>query len=201
MISELNEVLTSVLGTIAACGGVGGAWAWRHNKKMRSLERQLKDTEVNKARIEGKTDEWHFYKEQLDVCNARIIEMQKNQDERDEKHREERKELEERWHEQILRSRTLSDEYTSRMATMQDELLAAADREKEHLKRESQLEQRCLRLLRWVCKKDACDDGIPPRDRLKGHDFDSDMAEDVEDMHPYESHQNVPTRAISLRKD
>ncbi len=169
MLNELNEVWSAILGTITACGGVGSLLYVRHNKKMKALEAQLAEANVNKAKMEGKTDEWHLYREQLDIANQRIIDLLKVNADKEDRHQQDIKDWEERF-----------DKQTDRLRCVQRDLIAANDREKEHIRREGLLERRIAYLLTWICKKSDCDHGEPPRERLRGHRFDDAAAEEID---------------------
>ena len=75
MVSELSSILITAISTSGGLGAIGGWIYWKQNKKLKNLEVALKDSEVDKARIESKSDEWHLYKEQLDAANTRIKEL------------------------------------------------------------------------------------------------------------------------------
>lgn len=161
MIDGLSEILLTAIGAVGGTGGIAGIVFYRHNKRMKALEAQLKGAEVSKARIEGKTDEWHLYKEQLDTANARIIELLRVNAEKEDRHMSDLKEKEERFNAQ-----------TDYLRGVQRDLMSALEREKEHIRKEGQQERRIAYLLNWMCKKNDCDHGIPPRERLNGREFD-----------------------------
>lgn len=53
MISELSSILITAISSVTGTGGIAAIFLWKHNKKMRELERQLKNLEVSKAKIDG----------------------------------------------------------------------------------------------------------------------------------------------------
>ena len=176
MISELNEVWTAVLSTISACGGIGSLIYLRHNKRMKVLEALLAEANVNKAKMEGKSDEWHIWKEQNEALSAlnkdlteRNKELVQMNAEKEDRHQQDIKDWESRFTEQ-----------TTYLRVVQRDLIASNDREKEHIRREGGLERRIAYLLTWICKKSDCDHGEPPRERLKGHTFDDAAAAEIE---------------------
>lgn len=169
MISELSGILITAISSVTGTGGIASIFIYRHNKKIRELERQLKESEVSKARIESKTDEWHFYKEQLDVANQRIIQLQKANDEREDDHRNDIREWEERFTNQ-----------TTYLRGVQRDLIAANEREKEHIRKEGTLLRRIQYLISFVCKRTDCDHGIPPRQHLVGCTFDDSQIKEAE---------------------
>lgn len=176
MINELNEVWTAILTTVSACGGLGSIWYHAHNKRMKALEAQLAEANVDKAKMEGKADEWHIWKEQCEAIsdlNAKLTERnQKLVDmnaEKEDRHQQDIKDWEERFTNQ-----------TTYVRSVQRDLIAANEREKDHIRREALLERRVAYLLTWICKKSACDHGEPPRERLKGHRFNEAEIEDIE---------------------
>lgn len=176
MISELNEVWTAILGTISACGGIGGLLYHAHNKKMRELEAKLKESEVNKARIEGKADEWHIWKEQCEALSELNTKLTKRNEElvamnaeKEDRHQQDIKDWESRFTEQ-----------TTYLRSVQRDLIASNDREKNLIQRIGLLMRRIQYLLTWICKDSCCDHGQPPRERLKGHVFDEAVAVEIE---------------------
>ncbi len=181
MLSELNEVWTAVLSTVSACGGVGSLLYVRHNRKMKALEAKLAEVNVAKAKIEGKSDEWGLYKDQLDTANKRIVDLLKINAEKEDRHMNDLKDWQERF-----------DKQTDRLRSVQRDLIAANDREKGHIRREGVLERRIAYLLTWICKKGDCDHGEPPRERLRGRTFDEGQAAEIE---------NENTITINLTKE
>ena len=167
MINELSEILITAISAVSGTGGIAGVLLWKHNKKVRELERQLKNAEVSKARIESKTDEWHLYKEQLDTANARILDLLKVNAEKEDRHMSDLKEKEERFNAQ-----------TDYLRGVQRDLMKALEREKEHIRKEGVLERRVAYLLNWLCKKSDCNHGIPPRARLTNQEFDESQIEE-----------------------
>lgn len=183
MFDNINYIIT-ILSTVMGSGGIAAILQWRHNKKMRELERLLKDTEVNKARIEGKSDEWHIWKEQCEALselnhklterNEKLVQMNADKEDR---HQRDIKDWEERFTNQ-----------TSYLRDVQRDLISANEREKEHIRRESVLERRIAYILTWICKKSDCDHGEPPRERLKGHFFDE---REIEEEAAFENNISV----------
>lgn len=169
-IMELTTVLGTLLGTLTPLGGVG-VWLYRkQNKRLKEAEAQLAETNVSKAKIEGKADEWHIWKEQCEALsdqNKALIErneklVQMNADKED-RHQADIKDWEERFTNQ-----------TTYLRGVQRDLIAANEREKDHLRKEGQLEKRLAVALNWICKKANCDHGEPPRERLKGRKYEDD---------------------------
>lgn len=75
MITELSGILISILSTGTLGTVAGGLWYRHHNKKMNLLKEQLETANVDKARIESKSQAWHLYDEQIRVANDRIKEL------------------------------------------------------------------------------------------------------------------------------
>lgn len=176
MLNELNEVWSAILGTLSACGGIGSLLYVRHNKRMKALEAQLAEANVKKAHMEGKSDEWHIWKEQcesLSALNTALTERNKElvaiNAEKEDRHQQDIKDWEGRFTEQ-----------TTYLRSVQRDLIAANEREKNHIRREGLLERRIAYLLTWICKRSDCDHGEPPRERLKGHVFDETEAREIE---------------------
>lgn len=74
----MNELSTILVTLISAMGGMSLLTLfvyWRQNKRNKDLEVQLNETNVDKARIESKTDEWNLYKDQLEIANNRIKDL------------------------------------------------------------------------------------------------------------------------------
>ncbi len=176
MIDELSTILISSMSGTGLTGLVAAIVYYKHNKKMKALEAQLAEANVKKAHMEGKADEWHIWKEQVESLsdhNKELVERNKElvtmNAEKEDRHQEDLKECEERYRQQTLFLRD-----------RQGELVAALEREREHVRREGVLERRIAYLLTWICKKSDCDHGIPPRERLKGHVFDESTVVEIE---------------------
>ena len=175
-ITEITTMLGTIVGIIMPLGGAG-AWLYRKQaKRLKEAEAALAEANVSKARIEGKSDEWHIWKEQCESLsqlnhtlterNEKLVQMNA---EKEDRHQQDIKDWEERFTNQ-----------TTYLRGVQRDLIAANDREKEHIRRESLLERRIAYLLTWICKDANCDHGKPPRERLKGHVFDENQAAEVE---------------------
>ena len=173
MISELSQILITIISTTTGTGGLAAVVLWRQNKKLKTLEVQLAEANVNKARVEGHTDEWHLYKEQLDIANKRIVEMFRLSEEDNIRSQKNINDWKERY-----------DSQTERLREQQDLLLEAKDKAKEYLRRIAKLEQRVAYLLTWRCHRNDCDHGIPPRGHLLHHKFDDSEIEDSDIMGP-----------------
>lgn len=176
MISELSGILITAISSVTGTGGIAAIFLWKHNKKMRELERQLKDSEVNKARIEGKSDEWHIWKEQneaLSALNKDLTERNKElvamNAEKEDRHQQDIKDWESRFTDQ-----------TTYLRGVQRDLIAANVREKEHIRKEGVLLRRIQYLINFICKRTDCDHGIPPRQHLVGCKFDDSQIEESE---------------------
>lgn len=168
MLNELNEVWTTVLTTVSACGGIGGVLAWRHNKKMRALEAKLKTTEVDKAKVESKTDEFHLYKEMLEHANQRNLDLEMRQAEREEWWRNEMAKRDAKYDEQTQLLRAKNAEVNAK----DEQIQAEKDLNTEYERTIAELMEENTYLHSWVCRKGDCDCGEPPRGRLKGSVFD-----------------------------
>ncbi len=169
MIDQLSTILISTL----SGGGfttIIGAWLYRRqNKRLKESEALLAEANVAKAKIEGKSDEWELYKDQLNTANTRIVELLKINAEKEDRHMGDLKDWQERF-----------DKQTDRLRSVQRDLIAANDREKEHIRREGLLLRRIQYLISFVCKRTDCDHGIPPRQHLLGCTFDESQIEDAE---------------------
>lgn len=156
MISELSGILITAISSVTGTGGIAAIFLWKHNKKMRELERQLKDSEVNKARIEGKSDEWHIWKEQneaLSALNKDLTERNKElvamNAEKEDRHQQDIKDWESRFTEQ-----------TTYLRGVQRDLIAANEREKEHIRKEAKLEKERDHYKMWKCYRE--NDSLDP---------------------------------------
>lgn len=161
-------MLCTILGTGIPLGSVS-AWLYRRqNRKLKNAEVALSEANVAKAASEVKACEWHIWQEQVErltqlnndliLRNKELVAMNA---EKEDRHQADIKDWEERFTSQ-----------TTYLRGVQRDLIAANDREKEHIRRESLLERRITYLSTWICKKGDCDHGEPPRDRLKGREFD-----------------------------
>lgn len=173
MINELSGILITAISSVTGTGGLASFLLWRHNKKMRELEAKLAEANVNKAKMEGKSDEWRIWKEQ----NEALSELNQKLTERNEKLVLMNADKEDRHQQDIKDWESRFTEQTSYLRSVQRDLIAANEREKDHIRREGQLQGRISYLMTWICRKSDCDHGEPPRDRLKGHVFnDQDEA-------------------------
>ncbi|MDE5868666.1 MAG: hypothetical protein K2H18_00410, partial [Muribaculaceae bacterium] len=170
--------ITTMLGTsgvITTILGIVGAWQYRkQNKRLKEAEAQLAEANVNNAKMQGKSDEWRIWKEQNEALselnqkltdrNEKLVQMNA---EKEDRHQQDIKDWEERFTNQ-----------TTYLRGVQRDLIASNEREKEHIRREAVLERRIAYLLTWICKDANCDHGQPPRERLKGHQFDEREVEE-----------------------
>lgn len=176
MISELSGILITAISSVTGTGGIAGFLLWKHNKRMRALEAQLAEANVNKAKMEGKSDEWHIWKEQ---CEA-LSELNRKLTERNEKLVEMNAEKEDRHQQDIKDWESRFTEQTTYLRGVQRDLIAANEREKNLIQRIGLLMRRIQYLLTWICKKGDCDHGEPPRERLKGYSFDESQITEIE---------------------
>ena len=174
-IAEITTMLGTIVGIITPLGGFG-AWLYRkQNKRLKESEARLAEANVEKAKIEGKSNEWHIWKEQceaLSELNRDLTERNKQlvaiNAEKEDRHQQDIKDWEERFTNQTVYLRGV-----------QRDLVAANDREKNLILRIGVLMRRIQYLLTWICKDANCDHGKPPRERLKGHQFDEHEAEEI----------------------
>lgn len=173
---EIITMLGTIVGIITPLGGFG-AWLYRKQaKRLKEAEAQLAEANVQRAKIEGKSDEWHIWKEQCEALselnakltdrNEKLVQMNAAKEDR---HQQDIKDWEERFANQ-----------TTYLRGVQRDLIASNEREKEHIRREGLLERRIAYLFTWICKKSDCDHGEPPRERLIGNRFDERVVEEVE---------------------
>lgn len=175
MISELSSILITAISSVTGTGGIAGILLWRHNKKMRELERQLKDSEVklkdsevSKARIESKGDEFHLLQEVMEYTQQELAALKK-----------ESVENEEWWRERDAKKDAKNEELTliireqrSTLAAKDEQIQAEKDLNTEYERVISELTEENTYLNLWACHKAECDNGVPPRGRLKGMKFD-----------------------------
>ncbi len=146
-LTEISTALGTFATLITAFGGVGAFLYKRQAKRLKEAEAQLAEVSVSKARIEGKTEEWHLYKEQLDTANQRIIDLLKVNAEKEDRHQEDIKNWEERFTNQ-----------TTILRGVQRDLIAANEREKEHIRIEAQLEKERDHYKMWRCYREENND-------------------------------------------
>ena len=51
MISELSQILITIISTATGTGGLAGIGLWYYNKKLKALEVPLAEATGNKARV------------------------------------------------------------------------------------------------------------------------------------------------------
>ncbi len=181
------EELSTQIVSLLMGGGVTGLIsliAYRKlNKRLKESEVKLaeanvalSEANVENAKMQGKSDEWHIWKEQneaLSEQNKHLIErndqLVKMNAEKEDRHQQDIRDWEERFTNQ-----------TTYLRGVQRDLIAANDREKEHIRREGLLLRRIQYLISFVCKRTDCDHGIPPRQHLLGCAFDESQIEDAE---------------------
>ncbi|MDE6717784.1 MAG: hypothetical protein K2J70_06295 [Muribaculaceae bacterium] len=189
-ITEITTMLGTIVGIITPLGGFG-AWQYRkQNKRLKEAETKLAEVNVDNAKMQGKSEEWRIWKEQNEALselnqkltdrNEKLVKMNADKEDR---HQQDIKDWEERFTNQ-----------TTYLRGVQRDLIAANEREKEHIRREAVLERRIAYLFTWICKKADCDHGEPPRERLKGHVFKDKEAEEIE------SENNVTINLVASDK-
>lgn len=175
-LSEITTMLGTIVGIITPILGAG-AWKYRaQNRKLKDLEVALSKANVDKAKMEGKSDEWHIWKEQNEALSAlnkdltdRNKELVRMNAEKEDRHQQDIKDWEDRFTNQ-----------TTYLRGVQRDLIAANEREKEHIRKEGLLLRRIQYLISFLCKRTDCDHGIPPRQHLVGCTFDESQIEDSE---------------------
>lgn len=134
-----------------------GAWKYRkQNKKLKETEVALSEANVKKARIEGKSDEWHIWKEQneaLSALNKDLTERNKElvqiNAEKEDRHQQDIKDWEDRFTNQ-----------TTYLRGVQRDLIAANEREKKHIRKEARLEKERDHYKMWKCYRE--NDSLDP---------------------------------------
>lgn len=148
-------MLGTVVGIITPLGGAG-VWLYRKQaKRLKEAEAQLAEANVIKAKIEGKSEEWHIWKEQ---CES-LSELNHKLTERNEKLVQMNADKEDRHQQDLKDWETRFTEQTTYLRGVQRDLIAANEREKEHIRKESQLE---LELARKKCEDIDCPFRKPP---------------------------------------
>lgn len=175
-LTEITTMLVTLLGVLTPLGGIGAFVYRKQEKRLKESEAKLAEANVEKARIEGKSDEWHIWKEQNEAlseqCKALI---ERNRElvainaEKEDRHQQDIRDWEERFTNQ-----------TTYLRGVQRDLIAANEREKEHIRKESLFLRRIQYLISFICKRTDCDHGIPPRRHLAGCVFDDSQIEEAE---------------------
>lgn len=167
-ITEIATMLGTFAGIVTPLGGVG-AWLYRKQaKRLKEAEAQLAEANVSKAKIEGKAEEFHIWKEQCEALselnnklterNQQLVQMNA---EKEDRHQEDIKDREDRFKEQ-----------TNLLRDRQKELVAALEREREHVRLESQLERERDHYKLWMCCREHSSlDPIEGCDRRKPTQF------------------------------
>ena len=147
---EITTMLGTLVGVITPLGGFG-AWLYRKQaKRLKEAEAQLAEANVAKAKIEGKSDEWHIWKEQCESLsqlnhtlterNEKLVQMNA---EKEDRHQQDIKDWEERFTNQ-----------TTYLRGVQRDLISANEREKEHIRREAKLEKERDHYKNWRCYRE-----------------------------------------------
>lgn len=150
IMNELSTIIVSVLGTLAPLLG-GGVWMYRRQtKRIKEAAARLAEVNVDKAKVETRADEWHLWKEQAEAMsetNKALIESNKeliaSNREKEDAHQQDIKDWEQRF-----------DSQTDRLRNVQRELIAANEREKEHIRREARLEKERDYYEQWKCYRE-----------------------------------------------
>lgn len=129
--AEITTLLGTVLGVMAPLIGTG-IWRYRRqNKRLKDAEAKLAEVNVDKAKVEAKVEDWHLWKEQLEAerehvkfQNERIAELLKENDAKDDRHRQDIKDWEDRFTKQTeyLRGvqRGLTQSYEEKLQLTQE---------------------------------------------------------------------------------
>lgn len=154
-------MLGTLLGVLTPLGGVG-AWVYRkQNKRLKETEAQLAEVNVDKGRIEAKEQETNRLLAQIDHQQKTIDTlMDRNQKlvlanaEKEDRYQDDLKDWASRYSEQTLIVRDQRKEITE-----------MHEREKEHIRREVQLEKERDHYKSWRCYREynGTDDGCERR--------------------------------------
>lgn len=115
--NELSTILISLL----SGGGLTtlvGAWIYRkQNARLKEAETKLAEVNVDKAKVEGKSDEWKIWKEQLEAerehvrfKDERISELLRMNAEKEDRHQADIKDWQERFDKATDRTREVQRE-------------------------------------------------------------------------------------------
>lgn len=149
-LTEITTMLSTFAGIITSLGGFG-VWLYRKQaKRLREAETQLAEVQVDKARIESKADEFHIWKEQCEALSGqnralieRNTELVRINADKEDRHQQDIKDWEERFTNQ-----------TTYLRGVQRDLIESNEREKEHIRREAQLERERDHYKMWMCRRE-----------------------------------------------
>lgn len=169
-IADITALLGTLLGVLTPLVGTG-IWRYRRqNKRLKDAEMKLAEVNVDKANVEAKLEDWHLWKEQLEAerehvkfQDERIADLLKENDDKDDRHRQDIKDWEERF--------TKQTEY---LRGVQRELTQSRE---EHLKLTQENAE-----LRIELEKKRCDDlpcpwrkppnaHTPPKNKIKKEEY------------------------------
>lgn len=147
--NDLSQILLTIILNTGLMSIITFISYRKQNRKLKDKEVELESEKVEKARIESKSDEWHLYKEQLELANNRIKELL-------EVNREKESRLTEK---ERLHSERISE--IEERFTKQTNFLRGVQRNlNESLERENALTCKIGKLTRlidylkqWLCKK------------------------------------------------
>lgn len=175
MIDQLSAILISSLSGGGFTALVAAIMHHKQNKRLKETEAQLAETNVAKAKIDSKSDEFHLYKEMLNHANERYINQEKQSAEREDYLKSECAKKDARYDEQTQLLRAKQVEINAKDSQLQEE----KDLNTEYESIIAELMEALIYVLPWICHKAACANGEPPRGQLKGMIFDSARIEQI----------------------
>lgn len=172
--------IAEILSMVGTYGGfttvitIVGGWFYRkQNLRLKEAETALAEANVDKAKMAGKADEFHYYKEQLTEAQKTIIDLQHAQRESNSKHHEDIKALEERYEAQMGRKDAIIEDKTEKVRQYHEELFKSEETINALYERQLKLEKENADLRveneRVRCEDLPCPFRIPPNAHTRNH--------------------------------
>lgn len=140
--AEITTMLGTLLGILTPLGGVGIFMYRKQN-------RQLKDAEVENAKLQTQNSQWQIFKDQYEA----VSHMNQELIERNERLVKINAEKEDRYAEDLREKEDRFKDQTTVLRGVQRELVEALEREKEHVRKEARLEKERDHFKEWRCIK------------------------------------------------
>lgn len=169
----MESIIISIVGSILTCSTVVTYVLYRKaEKRIKNADAATAEANADKAQLSVAEAKYELYEKRLAHCNEIIEQHNTTLQHQSETIANLNKALDDK----TVRIRELTDElYQSEVEQNQlNTKLVDVTRENGDLR------ERIAKLAQWRCLRADCDNGIPPRHRLRGQTFDDTVLEGVE---------------------